>query len=154
MVMVILGIIAAIGAPMIGNGFKAYFTAKDITEMDGQARLALERMTRELRSVRAPADLTLLPANRITFVDVDGNIISYCMGAVAPCPGAAGDLMRNNQPLASGISNLAFTYLDRAPTPAPTAIAAAVYYIGVSFTATQGTVNKPYQATVSPRNFP
>ena len=152
MVMVILGIIAATGAQMMGNGFKAYFTGKDITEMDGQARVALERMTRELRSVRAPTDLTLVPANEITFVDVDGAAIRYCMGAVGGCPGVAGDLTRNAQPLSSGISNLAFTYLDRAASA--TAAASAVYYIGVSFTATQGTINKPYQATVSPRNFP
>ena len=152
MVMVILGIIAATGAQLMGNGFTAYFTGKNITEMDGQARLALERMTRELRSVRAPTDITLVPANEITFVDVDGIGIRYCLGTVGTCPGAAGELMRNTQPLASGISNLAFTYLDR--TAAATAAAAAVYYIGVSFTATQGAISKPYQATVSPRNFP
>ena len=152
MVMVILGIIAATGAQMMGNGFKAYFTGKNIAEMDGQARVALERMTRELRSVRAATDLTLVPGGEITFVDVDGNSIRYCMGTVLGCPGIAGDLMRNSQPLASGISNLTFTYANSAV--AATAVPSAVYYIGVSFTATQGTINKPYQATVSPRNFP
>ena len=152
MVIVVLGIIAATGAQMMGAGFKAYFTGKDITEMDWQARVALERITRELRSVRAPTDITVTPTNEITFVDVGGNSIRYCMGTIGTCPGAVGELTRNTQPLASGVSNLTFSYLDR--TGVATATPALVFYIVVSFTATQNSISKPYQATVSPRNFP
>jgi prepilin-type N-terminal cleavage/methylation domain-containing protein len=151
-VIVVLGIIAATGAQLMGNGFSAYFTGKNITEMDWQARLAVERMTRELRSVRAPADLTVTPANEITFIDADGNSIRYCMGTVGTCPGAAGELTRNTQPLATGISNLAFIYLDR--TSVATTTPALVYYIVVSFTATQGGLSKAYQININPRNFP
>ena len=151
-VIVVLGIIAATGAQLMGSGFSAYFTGKNITEMDWQARVALERMTRELRSVRAPADLTVTPATEITLVDAGGNSIRYCMGTIGTCPGAAGDLIRNTQPLASGVSNLAFSYLDRAG--AVTTTPALVFYIVVNFTATQGGLSRAYQATVSPRNFP
>ena len=152
MVMVVLGIVAAVAAPFLSASFQSYFTGKDISETDWQARVALERMSRELRSVRAPADLIITSANDITFTDVDGNSTRYCRGTVGGCPGAAGELTRNNQPLATGISALTFSFLTR--TGAVTAVAANVFYITVAFTATQNTIIKSFQATVSPRNFP
>ena len=151
-VMVVLGIVAAVAAPFLSASFQSYFIGKDISEIDSQARAALERLSREVRSIRAPADLTISPTTEVTFTDVDGNLIRYCLGTVAGCPGAAGELMRNTQPLATGISALAFSYLTKTGTAA--AAAATVFYVTVSFTATQNTVSKSFTATVSPRNFP
>lgn len=152
MVVVIFGIVAAVAAPFLRSAFQGYFTGKDIAETDWQARVAVERMTRELRTIRAPADLTITSASDITIVDTDGNSIRYCMGTVGTCPGIAGDLMRNAQPLATGIGGLAFTFLTRAS--AATVTPAQVFYVTVSFNATQNAVTKSYQITVSPRNFP
>ena len=152
MVIVLLGIVTAVAAPFLSAGFQSYFIGKDISETDWQARVALERMSRELRSVRAPADLIITSANDITFTDVDGNSTRFCMGTVGSCPGATGELTRNSQPLATGISALTFSFLTK--TGAATAVAANVFYITVAFTATQNTIVKSFQATVSPRNFP
>lgn len=152
MVVVLLGILAAVAAPLMSSGFRAYFVGKDIAETDGQSRLALERLSRELRSVRAPSDFTISSISDISFVDVDGISARYCMGAVGGCPGIAGDLMRNSQPLATGVSGLTFSFLTK--TAAATAVAAQVFYITVDFTATQNTISKSFQVTVSPRNFP
>lgn len=152
MVLVIFGIVGAVAAPLLANGFRAYFTGRDISETDWQARVAVERMTRELRGIRAPADLTAASASDITFVDTSGTSIRYCLGAVGGCPGVAGDLMRNGQPLAGGISALAFSYLTRGA--AATGAGAAVFYVTIGFTASQNAVAKTYRATVSPRNFP
>jgi hypothetical protein len=69
------------------------------------------------------------------------------------CPGStAGDLMRNNQPLAGGVSGLSFSYTDR--NGAPTANPAQVFYITVQFDVASGTMAGQYRATVNPRNFP
>ncbi len=152
MVVVVFGILAVVGAPLLDSGFRAYFTGKDIAETDWQARVAVERMTRELRTIRAPANLIITSASDITFTDTDGNLIRYCMGAVGGCPGVVGELMRNSQPLAVGITGLSFSFLTRAAGAAVTA--AQVFYITVAFTATQGLTSKAFQATVSPRNFP
>lgn len=152
MVIVLLGIVAAVAAPAMNSGFQAWFTGRDIAEADWQARVALERMTRELRSVRAPADLALAAADDLTFVDIDGNTIRYCMGAVGTCPGAAGELMRNSQPLASGVGALTFTFLTR--TGGATATPALAFYISASFTATRNAIVKTHQVTIAPRNFP
>lgn len=152
MVMVILGIVAAVAAPLLGSSFRAYFTGRDISEVDWQARVAVERMTRELRAVRAPADLALAAASDLAFVDTDGNAIRYCLGAVAGCPGAAGELMRNGQPLASGISALSFSFLTSGA--GATGSPAAAFYVTASFTAVRNAISKSHQLTVSPRNFP
>lgn len=152
MVIVLFGIVAAFAAPAMQGGFQAYFTGRDISEADWQARVALERMSRELRMVRAPADLTLAAAGDLTFIDLDGNSIRYCMGAVGGCPGAAGDLMRNAQPLASGIGALSFSFLTRAG--GATGTPALAYYVSASFSATRNAITKTHQVTVAPRNFP
>ena len=154
MVIVLLTIVAAVAAPFASNGFKAYYTGRDLAETDWQARVALERMTRDLRSVRAPADITMTSGADLSIIDVDGTTIRYCLGTIGTCPGASGELMRNTQPLATGVSGLVFSYLTRANPPVTTAVPANVYYIVVDFTATQGSNSRPYQATVSPRTFP
>lgn len=151
--MVILGIIASIGVSMMGGSYRAYVDSRNLTETDWQGRLAVERMTRELRAVGSPATLVIAPAFEITFTDTGGTVIRYCLATINGCPGAtAGDLMRNNQPLASGVSGLQFTYLQNdgitlAIDPAN------VSYITVRFTVTQGSATPTYQATVHPRSF-
>ncbi len=152
MVIVVLGIVAAVAAPVMANAFRAYFTGKDIAETDWQARAALERMSRELRTVRAPADLVITSASDLSFTDIDGNVIRYCLGAVGTCPGTAGNLMRNSQSLATGVSGLTLSYLTR--TGVATGVAAQVFYIVTGFTMTQNTASKVFTATVGPRNFP
>jgi prepilin-type N-terminal cleavage/methylation domain-containing protein len=152
MVIVVFGIVAAVAAATMGSGFRAYFTGRDIADTDWQARVALERMTRELRAIRAPADLAITSASDITFVDIDGASIRYCQATIGTCPGTAGELMRNSVALASGVGGLQFTYLTR--TGAATGVPAQVFYVNVAFTVTQGTMSGTYQGTVGPRNFP
>ena len=152
LVIILFGMLAAVAAPLLRQGLQAYIVGKDIAETDWQARVAAERMTRELRGIRAPADLTITSASDITFIDLDGNSVRYCMGAVGGCPGATGELMRNGQPLAMGITALTFSFLTR--TSAPTGVPAQVFYVNVAYTAAQNDIVKSYSATVSPRNFP
>ena len=149
---VLFGIVAAMTARVLSQGFQSFIMGRNLAETDWQARVALERMTRELRIIRAPADIIMTSGSDLTFTDLDGNAIRFCMGAVGTCPGAAGDLTRNTQALATGVSGLAFSYLTR--TGAATATPAQVYYVVIAFTATQGSMSKSYQAVVSPRNFP
>ena len=150
LVLVILSIAAAVGAQLMGAGFQVYFTGRDNLGVDAQARLALERLTRELRAVRVGSGLSLLPAYEANFIGVDGTTVRYCLGAVNGCPGAAGELMRNGQVLAGGISGLSFVYTRQNGTV--TTDPDEVLYISLRFTATQGGIVSPYQATVSPRN--
>jgi hypothetical protein len=151
-VLILTAIVSAVAARFVAPMVQSYFTGRDVTEVDWQARTAVERMTRELRTIRAPADLTITSASDITFTDIDGNSIRYCQGGVAGCPGAAGDLMRNGQSLATGVGALTFSFLTRTATA--TGSAAAAYYVNATFTAAQNNVTKSFLLTVSPRNFP
>lgn len=152
MVIIIFSILAAVAAPLMVVGFQAYFTGKGVADVDWQARVALERMTRDLRTIRSPASLVITSGSDISFTDADGNVIRYCMGTVGTCPGAAGELSRNAQPLATSVTALAFSFLTQ--TGVATVTPAQVFYVTVNFTATNSTTSKAYQATVSPRNFP
>lgn len=143
-VIVLLGILAALGSQMLGKTVESFAFSRDVTRGDWQARVALERLTRDLRMVRAPANLTIVPATAITFSDTDGNNVIYSL--------SGSSLMRNTQPLADGIGNLAFTYLRSDGNTAAVG-AAEVYYITVSFDVTRGTATTGLRATVHPRNF-
>jgi prepilin-type N-terminal cleavage/methylation domain-containing protein len=147
--LVIAGVLATIGATLMSSGCRTYFLARELARDAAQGTLALERMTRDLRTVRSPADLTTIGASTITFVDVDGNTVSYAL--------AAGSVTRSQnggtaQPLADTVSNLAFTYLTNdAQTTAVTA--ATVAYITVAVTVASQNVSTTFRGTVNPVNF-
>ena len=54
-VIVVLGIVASMGAIVVRDGMLGYLRGREITSADWQGRLALERITRELRDVAPPA---------------------------------------------------------------------------------------------------
>lgn len=143
-VIVLTGILAALGAQMLGKTVESFAFSRDVTKGDWQARVALERLTRDLRMVRAPANLTIVPATAITFSDTDGNNVNYSL--------SGSNLMRNTQPLADGISGLAFTYL-RSDGNTAAASTSEAYYITVSFDVSRSTATTSLRATVHPRNF-
>lgn len=146
LVIVILGIIAALSSSLLSGGLNAYFTERDISNAQWQGRLALERLTRDLRTVRSATagDLVISPANQITFVDTSGTTVSYSLSGTT--------LLRNGQPLADGISGLSFTYIARDGKTAAGSVT-AVYYIAVSFSITQNGVNQSRRTVIHPRSI-
>jgi type II secretory pathway pseudopilin PulG len=147
-VIVILGIVATIGSLIITRGINAFFGGRDITRADWQARVALERMTRDLREVRTPTstDITTFTATQFTYNDIFANNVSYTLSGTT--------LTRNTQPLADNISAVNFSYLQRdGNTTAATA--AQVFYITVQLTVTSiSGISVVYRDTVRPTNFP
>lgn len=145
-VIVILGIVSAIGAKVLGVGFDAYFKGKGYMVADSQTRIALARMTRELRTIRTATagDLTMLPATAITFRDTGGVSIKYSLTGTS--------LMRNTQVLADGVTGLSFSYLQRdGKTVAATVT--TVYYVVVGYTVVYGSTNRVVRTVIHPRNI-
>ncbi len=140
---VLVGILGAIGAEMLGAGLTGFFTGRDVTDADWQGRVAMERMTRELRTIRSRADLAGLTPNAIGFTDSGGAAIGYALAGTS--------LTRNGQVLADGVSSLAFGYYDGNMGPAT---AATVFYISVEAGIVQRGANLTFRATVHPRSFP
>ena len=158
--MIVATILFGLGATVISGAFRTYFLGREINQNDWQGRLALERMTRELRTVRTatnppipPGDLNINIAGQITFVDFSGNTIAYRQtGSTIERSQNAGAF----QPLADnvnvGAGSLSFAYLQNDGTTAAGA-STAVYFIRVSFTVSSANASATYRATVKPTSF-
>src|SRR5712691_6885689 len=147
--LVIAGVLATIGATLLSSGFRSYFLGRELAQDAAQGTLALERMTRDLRTARSAADLTTIGASTITFVDVDGNTITYALSAGSVTRAQNGGTA---QPLAANVSNLAFTYLQNdgqstAVTPA------TVWYIGVAVTVASQNASTTFRGLVKPTSL-
>ena len=159
-VIIILAVVAAVGARLMSGMFRSYFAARDITSSDAQARVAFERMTRELRQIRSATatDLDVASAAQVRFIDTDANGVCFYRDA------ATNRLMRSAdgpatacgttsaQPVADFVSGLTFFYYlnDGATT---TATVASVYYVTVRVNVQDNDVSDTLRATIHPRNF-
>ena len=157
-VIVLVGIVFGIGGMLLTQVFRAYFEEQDISGGDWQAKLALERATRELRAIRsATATDFAIPASpsEIRFVDTDGNnVCFYLSGATlmrAENPPTQSCGTTNPQQLADNISSLGFTYWTN--TGVATAAVASVYYVTMEVQVARGDYTGSFRATVRPRNF-
>jgi prepilin-type N-terminal cleavage/methylation domain-containing protein len=146
-VIVVLGIIASMGAIVVRDGMLGYLRGREITSADGQARLALERITRELRDAAAIAvgscDNSTFPYT-FAYSDINAAQISYSL--------STSTLQRNGQPLADNVTGLHFYCLQN-DGQTYTTTPAAVYYITVSMVVSTTNANATYRGTVKRRNF-
>jgi len=156
--LLVAAVLFGLGATVISGGFRTYFLGREITQNDWQGRLALERMTRELRIVRTPtaADLSISAAGQITFTDFAGNTIVYRQtGNTIERSQNAGAF----QPLADNVSTtspLSFSYLRNdgvTAEPVVGGLSTNVYYITVSFTVSSTNASAIYRGTVKPTSF-
>jgi len=137
LVIILTAIIAALGSKMLAAVFNSYQTSRDLIQAQWQGTIAMERLSRDLRTIRSAtaADLTLAPSTQITFTDTNANVISFTLSGTT--------LMRNGQPLADGINSLSFSYIasDGKTTAATAAqthyvvVDIAVSILGSSYTA-------------------
>jgi prepilin-type N-terminal cleavage/methylation domain-containing protein len=148
--LIVVGVLATVGATIMSNAFRAYLLGREIANDDWQGRFALERMTRELRTVQSPAALTI-GASQVTFSDFTGKSITYRLtGTVLERSenGVGGPY----QPLADSVSALAFTYLQN-DGQTTAASANAVYFITATVTVASSNLTTVYRATVKPTAF-
>lgn len=150
----VVGVLATIGAMVMSNAFRAYFLGREIANDDWQGRFALERMTRELRTVRTATagDLNIGVAGQITFADSSGNVIVYRRNAASSELERSQDNGATFLPLAGSVSALTFSYLQNDGQTAA-AIASAVYFITVQVTVASSNLTTVYRATVKPTAF-
>lgn len=152
----VIAIVAVMGSAMLTNAFRTYLVGVEADRDAGEARLALERITRELRGVRSATATDLTPAaNQITFVDAStGATISYALGGTTlnrtetPPGGPVGTPVA----LADNVNSLAFTYFQsdgRSTTLSPT----LVYYIEVQLTVNSQNLTMNYADLVKPTAF-
>lgn len=77
MVVVLLGILAAVGSSMISDSFKSTRNLNDSNTVEADARYGLERLTREIRETKFDAGYVISVADSITlqFSKIDGTTV-------------------------------------------------------------------------------
>jgi prepilin-type N-terminal cleavage/methylation domain-containing protein len=161
-VIILTGIIFSFGSVLLGKVFSSYSLKQDVADSDWQAKVALERMGRELRAARSAtaADLDIASSTQVRFVDTDGNGVCFYRNATAnrvmrsaqaPTVGVPGDPCSGGQVLADNVTALNFTYWNN--TGAATAVVASAYYITVNVTVTEGGYSGQFRTNLRPRNF-
>lgn len=139
-VIVVLGIVASMGAVVIRDGMLGYLRGREITSADWQGRLALERVARELRDASV-IDPGACDSTTFSYMDIYTTTISYTQ--------STSTLLRNGQPLADNVSGLHFYCLQKDGQTYTTTPAAA-YYVTVSMIVATTNTSATYRTTVRP----
>ena len=106
MVIVLVGIIFAVTAPLMIEVGRSWQIASGRNTMSESAMVALDRVTREIRNISDSASVITATGNSFQFIDVNNNNIAFSL--------SGSYLMRNSNQLASNVSALSFTYYDSA----------------------------------------
>lgn len=142
-VIIILSILSLMASRVIGAAFRAYYTNQGIVNADAQARLAFERMIRDIHAINSSSSITTASASTLSFTDVNGNTVTYALSGT--------QLQRNGIPLADGVSSMTLGYYNG--SGAVTAVTTAIRYINITLTITQNNVNYTMGTTVVTLNF-
>lgn len=100
-VMVILGIVASIAAPLIFNAARASALEYDFANTISQGQNASTQMTLALRNLN---NIDTMTASSLSFTDNSGNSVSYSL--------SNGNLLQDNNTLAQNATNLSFAYYN------------------------------------------
>ena len=141
---IIAGIIAGVVGLVGIQGTRSFVAADARSDLTNQGRLAIERMAREIRTIRSRADVTTMGAATLSFIDMNGTPIAFTSGG--------GVVTRNGTPLAAATAaTLSFTYL--APNGGPAGSTATLWSIQIDLAFTKGQERQAFRVRVHPRNF-
>lgn len=126
LVMMIVSVVAAIGSYILAQGAHAFIDLQDMTDADWQMRVALETMTREIRNIRFPSDISTATSTQLSFVDNNGKSVSFSYSGTT--------ILENSQVLADGITALTFTYYNSSLAITTTPALIALVEMDVTFT--------------------
>jgi prepilin-type N-terminal cleavage/methylation domain-containing protein len=151
---VIVGIISSIAALIILEGMKASSKEQNFSEAHYQARIALERMSREIKLIRwntalAQADITTMTPTDLRYTDIQGNQMGFRLNAI--------NIQRTQdnsatwQTLATGVIALNFSYLQQDGVTIATP--ANIWFVDITMTSQPGTDSLLMRTRVHLRNF-
>ncbi|MBI1911492.1 MAG: type II secretion system protein [Deltaproteobacteria bacterium] len=161
MVIVIIGIVSTVVTVLLLQGTRAFSSLdrrKDLTE---QGTLALERISRELRSIRCTesgstctpqaTDITAMTASEVRFVNTDYQGRGFRLDAVAVKLRQGSGATDPEDILANNVSAFTFEYMKQDGTTA--AAVTDIWTITVNMTLTKGEDSIDLKASVHPRSF-
>jgi prepilin-type N-terminal cleavage/methylation domain-containing protein len=138
--LVLLGILATVGATMIANSYSAARIIDIQQDSNAAARYAMLRMVREIQEIQYNTS-----TGNVSLTTMSGNQVAFTKTGIGATPTTNVTLQYNSgtqtlsltypsgtSTLATQVSNLGFTYLDA--NAAVTATANAVRYVGITLT--------------------
>jgi len=143
-VIVLLGIIAAVTSSVLVTGLSGFLTTQNISEANWSGQLGMERMIRDIRDVRSASDISIFTSRELRFTDMNSNNIYYKLSGT--------NLTRNGQILSSGINKVTFNYYDQ--NGATTATQANIHYVRITIQVTQKNVKYQLTSSVYLRDLP
>ena len=122
----LVGVIASIGSLIMAQGLRGYLDFQNMSAADWEMRVGLETMTREIRNLRYPSDITVATATQFSFVDNNAKSVSFSLSGT--------NLMENSQILAAGVSSMTFTYYNSSLAVTTTPSAIILVELDITFT--------------------
>jgi prepilin-type N-terminal cleavage/methylation domain-containing protein len=145
MVIIILGILAAVGAPMIANGLKVATLSNAEQATLNQLRYATERVARELREVQSTGgsySFSSMNAASTTFTKSDGTVVAISYSNPNLSLGYGG----SSANLATQVSTFTLAYLDI--NGGTTSDVSVVRFVDVEITVRQSPASTAYTQRV------
>ena len=142
-VIAILAVLTAITLPILSTGFNSYVAQRNLSDANWQGKLALSRMTRDIRSLPSTGNISTASSTQFTFTDLNNASVSYTLSGT--------NLQRNALTLANGIAAITFGYYDNAG--ASTGTIANIRYVSVELNITQGNTNTTLETVINLRNI-
>jgi len=150
MVMVLVGILAGIGVPMLMQTVDAWsYNSQFQDNAVFSAIVAMNRMSREMRRLKDDASVTTANASVYTFNDINSNAITF---------DRSGNLLRRNSDgLSDNVSALTYTYINdneaAIAVPVVSANNTDIRRIQVNLTVFSGSNTLPFQFSTRPQNL-
>lgn len=139
----LISVIAFIFSSIISTGVDAYFFTSDRKDASQEARVALERMTQELKVIRGAGSIAAAAPDAISFVKLDGEEVNFSLSGT--------DLVRNGNILADGVTSFALDYYDRAGNE--TSVPADIWRIAIDLETSERNESVRLRTAVHPRNL-
>ena len=146
-VVTLVGIIAGLTGKMFVWGVDMFSFVSERKDTLQSARLGMDIVVRDLRSIEDPADISVAAASAIDFDNFNSETISYDFDA--------GTLSRDNAALIEGLTGFQFTYFDLngANLGTPVSDPTSIYKIEIAIDATIDGSPFHLESSVIPRRF-
>ncbi len=131
MVIAIVGIVAGMTLPFMVAAIDSWSINRSEREVLFSARLATNRMLREIRQIKETISINTFSSTEFEFIDLDDNLINFQQFGTA--------LLRNSQEFTDKLEDpggLTFTYLDANGNV--TAISADIRMVRINLILTSG----------------
>ncbi len=143
-VILVMSLIISIFAAMLVQGTKAFNFAVVRETLMTEAEAAVERMTREIRSLVSPGHIIEAHPDELSFADAHGNVIRYFE--------SGGKLFRNDNLFSENLQSLSFNYLDSGNNPVEEDYT-DIRIIEVKLVLSRGGKEVEIESRIRPRNF-